>query len=161
MSGPGRFTGLRVGVNFAKTLAYYLKIPVYPCCSLRIMAEPFLKENAEPVLCLTEAFGQMFYTAVYQKQKNRVITVKAPQAVSLSQLMVTQPVHCVGNVYSSKKHLFSKNLRDFLKPVSEGEVTAEDFSCTVLADGSEDQLKPWPEIEPLYLRTPGVIQQSK
>src|ERR1700677_5354942 len=39
--GPGSFTGSRIAVNVAKTLAYSLKIPIAPMTSLDILAFGF------------------------------------------------------------------------------------------------------------------------
>ena len=44
-TGPGRFTGIRTALSFAKSLAYALKIPICPINSLQILAESFFEEN--------------------------------------------------------------------------------------------------------------------
>ena len=44
-TGPGRFTGIRTALSFAKSLAYALKIPICPINSLQILAESFFEEK--------------------------------------------------------------------------------------------------------------------
>lgn len=155
--GPGRFTGIRTAVNFAKTLAYYLKIPLYPFHSLRLIAEPYLTKGS--VLCIMEAFGQMFYTAIYQKRNNRVETLLDPCVLSLAQLeeKVKEPLTAVGDVF--KKYDFSKSsMHSFLRPVSEYLIFSSVFAQVVLQEWDKNKLRPWHEIEPCYLRVPGVIK---
>lgn len=41
VNGPGSFTGIRVGLTVAKTMAYALNIPVVPISSLEVMASGF------------------------------------------------------------------------------------------------------------------------
>ena len=38
VTGPGSFTGIRVGLTVAKTMAYTLNIPIVPISSLAVMA---------------------------------------------------------------------------------------------------------------------------
>lgn len=38
VNGPGSFTGIRVGLTVAKTMAYALKIPIIPISSLEVIA---------------------------------------------------------------------------------------------------------------------------
>ena len=38
VNGPGSFTGIRVGLTVAKTMAYALNIPIIPLSSLEVMA---------------------------------------------------------------------------------------------------------------------------
>lgn len=156
--GPGRFTGIRVAVNFAKTLSYYLKIPLYPCHSLRIMAEPYLQK---PVLCMMEAFGQMFYTSIYRRKNDHVETVLSPSVLSFAQLeeKITEPITAVGDVF--EKYEFSKSLiKNFLTSTHESYISPDIFSQVVFQEWNKEKLQDWSEIEPCYLRVPGVIRKS-
>src|SRR4051812_2307414 len=43
--GPGSFTGIRVGINLARTLAYGLSLPVAPFNSLALLAAKYLQDT--------------------------------------------------------------------------------------------------------------------
>ena len=62
--GPGSYTGVRIGVTIAKTIAYALKIKVYAKSSLSLLAI-----NNEPTICLFNARSDRSYFAVYQGKK--------------------------------------------------------------------------------------------
>ena len=61
--GPGRFTGIRVGVAFAKGLATALKIPTYPVRSLDCIA--YHVTNTETFCALMDARMEECYMAHY------------------------------------------------------------------------------------------------
>ena len=62
--GPGSYTGVRIGVTIAKTIAYALKIKVYAMSSLSL-----LRIENEPTICLFNARSGRSYFAVYQGKK--------------------------------------------------------------------------------------------
>ena len=62
--GPGSYTGVRIGVTIAKTIAYALKIKVYAKSSLSLLAI-----DNEPTICLFNARSGRSYFAVYQGKK--------------------------------------------------------------------------------------------
>ena len=62
--GPGSYTGVRIGVTIAKTIAYALKIKVYAMSSLSL-----LRYKDEPTICLFNARSNRSYFAVYQGKK--------------------------------------------------------------------------------------------
>lgn len=65
-TGPGSFTGVRVGVNIARSLGYSLSIPVIPVCSLELMAAHFLEIESD-VLCGMNAFRNLIYVSRYKR----------------------------------------------------------------------------------------------
>lgn len=71
--GPGSYTGVRIGVTIAKTIAYALNIKIYAKSSLSL-----LKINDDPTICLFNARSGRSYFAVYQGQKviesDRILT---------------------------------------------------------------------------------------
>ena len=158
-AGPGRFTGLRAGVNFSKTLAYYFKIPIYSCSTLRLIAEPYLKD--QPVLCLMEAFGQMFYAGGYKKKADKIKVLIPPQALTLKDLQekITQPFLCAGDVYEDKQNLFPKKIKNYLQLIKNSKtISSKSFSQVVLSELKMKALQSWEKVEPIYLRTQGLIK---
>ena len=65
-SGPGSFTGLRIGVTCAKTLACALNIPVVATPTLRILADNAPAEAQHVAIVLDAKRGQIF-TARFER----------------------------------------------------------------------------------------------
>ena len=62
--GPGSYTGVRIGVTIAKTIAYALKIKVYGKSSLSLLKHPEF-----PTICVFNARSGRSYFAVYEGNK--------------------------------------------------------------------------------------------
>lgn len=68
--GPGPFTGLRVGLVTARTLAFVLQVPVYGVCSLDVvavqaLAEQPLEDAGGSLVVATDARRKEVYLARY------------------------------------------------------------------------------------------------
>jgi len=74
--GPGSYTGLRIGVSFAKGLCYGLQIPLVAVCSLDALAEVAIEDHEagildveawdEATLCpMVDARRMEVYTCLY------------------------------------------------------------------------------------------------
>lgn len=63
--GPGSFTGVRLGVTFAKTLAWSLKIPIVPISTLEAFASSTDEYNT--IVPVIDARRGYVYTGIYQK----------------------------------------------------------------------------------------------
>ena len=63
-AGPGSYTGVRIGVTIAKTIAYALKIKLYAKSSLSL-----LKHQEFPTICVFNARSGRSYFGVYAGKK--------------------------------------------------------------------------------------------
>lgn len=63
--GPGPFTGLRVGLVTARTLALARQLPVHGVCSLDILAAAAIDAGLEEFLVATDARRKEVYLAAY------------------------------------------------------------------------------------------------
>jgi tRNA threonylcarbamoyladenosine biosynthesis protein TsaB len=72
--GPGPFTGLRVGLVTARTLAFVLDLPVYGVCSLDVLAVEAVDTGAvgEPFTVATDARRKEVYLARYDADGARL-----------------------------------------------------------------------------------------
>jgi tRNA threonylcarbamoyl adenosine modification protein YeaZ len=96
--GPGPFTGLRVGLVTARTLAFVLDIPVYGVCSLDVIAlEAALGPSpvSTDFLVATDARRKEVYLASYDDQGRRI---DGPDVVRPADAATASPVAGEGAV---------------------------------------------------------------
>ena len=73
-SGPGSYTGLRVGLSSAKGLCYSMSIPLIAITTTELMASAVTNE-AEDLICpVIDARRMEVYSAVYDKILNEIKT---------------------------------------------------------------------------------------
>jgi tRNA threonylcarbamoyladenosine biosynthesis protein TsaB len=69
--GPGSYTGIRIGLTIAKTLAWSLNIPIIPASSLKAMA--MTSEDADYYIPELDARRGYVYSAIYDSNYNEII----------------------------------------------------------------------------------------
>ncbi|MGI9548775.1 MAG: tRNA (adenosine(37)-N6)-threonylcarbamoyltransferase complex dimerization subunit type 1 TsaB [Bdellovibrionales bacterium] len=145
--GPGRFTGVRTAVGVIKSLAFTLKIPIYPVNSLKIVAEPFL--SSEAAFCVSfNAFKNSLYFAEYKEGK----LYQEPCVMKFSDwadYMIKNKIKlCLGDVPDF--YTLPTELKCLFK---KARPQARSLAQIVCREFQLEHLKPWFELQPLYLRS--------
>jgi tRNA threonylcarbamoyladenosine biosynthesis protein TsaB len=81
-TGPGSYTGVRIGVSIAKTMAWSLKIPIVGVSSLEVLAANgrFFAGYISP---LFDARRGQVYTGLYQYTDEGLVTIEKDQNILL------------------------------------------------------------------------------
>lgn len=77
--GPGSYTGVRIGVTIAKTLAWTLRVPLVGISSLEVLAAGVGRYFPGAVSPLFDARRGQIYTGLYQYEQGQFRTVEKDQ----------------------------------------------------------------------------------
>lgn len=82
-TGPGSYTGVRIGVSIAKTMAWSLQIPIVGVSSLEVLAASgrFYPGYISP---LFDARRGQVYTGLYEYTDEGLVTIEKDQNILLS-----------------------------------------------------------------------------
>ncbi|RME16294.1 MAG: tRNA (adenosine(37)-N6)-threonylcarbamoyltransferase complex dimerization subunit type 1 TsaB [Bdellovibrio sp.] len=158
-NGPGSFTGLRVAVNFIRSLSYALNKPIYPFSSLELLHSPLSSTNY--TLCTLKAFRNLIYFSLYPPQDTKPLL--PPQAQTFEdffKLLATyqsQNLTCVGNLNGLiKSQLPYQTNWTFIDRTPMAEHALERLS----KPPCPPPLK-WNELKPLYIRASEAEEKAK
>lgn len=79
--GPGSYTGVRIGVTIAKTLAWTLNIPITGVSSLEVLAASVGRHFNGYISPLFDARRGQIYTGLYQFKNGQLLTIEQDQLV--------------------------------------------------------------------------------
>ncbi|MGZ4477249.1 MAG: tRNA (adenosine(37)-N6)-threonylcarbamoyltransferase complex dimerization subunit type 1 TsaB [Nocardioidaceae bacterium] len=140
--GPGPFTGLRVGLVTAQTLAAVLQVPVYGVCTLDVLAAE--AALGVPFLVATDARRKEVYWAAYDAEGNRL---DGPHVDKPAAVATELPVVGRGAL------LYPEAFPNAAGP--------EHPSAAVLAEVVTEERAELLDPEPLYLRRPDAMTPGK
>ena len=159
--GPGSFTGVRIGLTMAKTLAFVRKLPLVGVSSLLALAHNVQQHDPGATICpAQDALKNEVYCAAYCWDEKGLTQLQQPCAKdpdqwSMELFHLYDKVYILGSALEKYAGIFQDNLGDklvlprvheqnFIQAGFIGKVATEKFIQT----GGDD-----PEIiEPMYCR---------
>jgi tRNA threonylcarbamoyladenosine biosynthesis protein TsaB len=95
--GPGSFTGLRIGVTLAKTLALATRAKIVAVPSLRVLAMN-APADARHVILVLDAKRDQIFTARYERAEGSWLEREPAHLDSISEILQRspRPVHLIG-----------------------------------------------------------------
>ncbi|MCA1981300.1 tRNA (adenosine(37)-N6)-threonylcarbamoyltransferase complex dimerization subunit type 1 TsaB [Nocardioides nematodiphilus] len=144
-TGPGPFTGLRVGLVTARTLGFVLDIPVYAVCSLDVIAAQAVASGvAGPFTVATDARRKEVYLATYDELGRRL---DGPQVIRPADAATDQPTAGEGAL------LYPGAFPNAFGPTRP--------SAAWMAVAVSEELVELIDPEPLYLRRPDAVAAAQ
>lgn len=138
--GPGPFTGLRVGLVTARTMALALDIPVYGVCTLDVLAAEAVDAGLADFLVATDARRKEVYLASYEGG----VRVAGPVVLKPADAATERMVVGLG------ASLYPEAFPNAAGP----ELPSATVLCDVVVGERYELVDP----EPLYLRRPDAME---
>ncbi len=142
-SGPGSYTGLRIGVSMAKGICYALDLKLIAIPTLQLLAVPVLLQmemEDDALLCpMIDARRMEVYAAVYDRglRELRPIQADVVDAETYKPWLDGHPVYFFGNGASKCKDILThpnahflegkKPLAKYMFPLAEKRIAMEQF----------------------------------
>lgn len=95
-TGPGSYTGLRIGVSAAKGLCYALNLPLIAVDTLELLARKITVDSGL-IVPLIDARRMEVYTTVFNTDYNKLTETTADIITEESFAEYTGPLHLVGD----------------------------------------------------------------
>lgn len=158
VTGPGSFTGVRIGVSLVKGLAQGLNIPCIPINALDALAYGSIEKKA--LICpILDARRQQVYGACFQGygQMQRLLSDKAIKLDEYTKKILEfkgDKFYFVGDGVKQYSHEIKMLLGDKAIIPRKNEWFLRSSSVGLLAWSTRDVNKDYLSLEPYYLRAP-------
>jgi tRNA threonylcarbamoyl adenosine modification protein YeaZ len=136
--GPGSFTGIRVGLNMARTLAFSLNRPLAGFTALELLAR---RESApgDSVFVAIKAIQNFYYVAGYERKEDGLVERLAPAS-------------CTENELALASANATKVLIEGQTPGFSPELSATELAEFALSNVNSARFSSWHSTIPLYIR---------
>jgi tRNA threonylcarbamoyladenosine biosynthesis protein TsaB len=158
--GPGLFTGMRVGIATAQTMAWALDVPLVPVSSLDALAFGF-GASEDPVAVALDARRGEVYWALYRESdgtgeptvlKSPAVTAPSDAAIEIADR--GEMIACIGTGFVRYRDEFDAVPHATFAPATDSMPRAEDVLGLAVLRVARDRVVAADALEPMYLRAP-------
>jgi tRNA threonylcarbamoyladenosine biosynthesis protein TsaB len=153
-SGPGSYTGLRIGTSTAKGLCFALSIPLISVPTLNLLAFDAIGkiQDKEAMLCpMIDARRMEVYCQVFDRKVNSLTEVEAKviDETSFTELLQAHPLFFFGNGSEKCRNVMTHHNAFFLDDIFPKASVLGDLACRkFLSKDFEDLIN----FTPFYLK---------
>ena len=159
-TGPGSFTGLRVGLSAAKGLCHALEIPIIGISSLEAMASQVLYPELPIVPLIYSRRNEFFTTQFTRNNGNELFRNMEDIAVKVDDLpsIFKDPSLFIGNDFTKQAQAIKKRFgsRAHLAPAHIWSLKASAVGALGLKRFHDQDYDDPQTLDPLYLRPPDI-----
>lgn len=158
--GPGLFTGMRVGIATAQSLAWALDVPVAPVCSLDALAHNVASSDEVVCTALDARRGEVYWCLHHPRATGNGFTrlsepvVSSPEDLAVHLADRAEPVVCVGTGFERHRETFESLVWARLAESSLRFPTATAVALVGQSLVAAEQTVAADAVSPLYLRPP-------
>ncbi|POS00999.1 tRNA threonylcarbamoyladenosine biosynthesis protein TsaB [Flavobacterium croceum DSM 17960] len=158
-SGPGSYTGLRIGVSAAKGLCYALHIPLIAVDTLEILAQQVKNISSGFIIPMIDARRMEVYSAVFDSNKTKIRETQAEILSENSFENIEDKIYCIGDSNEKAKAVLTQEkfvfLDQFVYP------SAKDMVALAYLKFENKQWEDVAYYEPFYLKDFIALKSSK
>jgi tRNA threonylcarbamoyladenosine biosynthesis protein TsaB len=152
-SGPGSYTGLRIGTSTAKGICYALNIPLIACDTLTVLATHVRDMGvADGLLCpMLDARRMEVYCAVFNSKLEVILPVEAKivDGESFSEMLLNHKMIFFGDGSAKCKQVLQHDNAHFLNDIFPSGAALGPIAWKKFQAGETEDLV---HFEPIYLK---------